>query len=148
MGKCYPTGVFQTQSGKVLGKLRGIIIHYTVGQCKGLDITTQKTLYVCEIQAESNTVILGNREDLFSRTAIISNFHWIYNEISYFTFHYLTQMRSRQQEQTATVYSQGIDDGRSVFDTPQRAIISGQAAVQYDGEIVLGIGEIQRVGDT
>lgn len=146
-GKCYPTGVFQTQSGKILGKHRGII-HYTVGQRKGLGVTAQKPLYVCEIRAESNTVILGNREDLFSRTAMISNFHWISSEIPNFPFRCLAKTRSRQQEQPVTVYPQGTNDVRIVFDHPQRAVTPGQAAVLYDGDIVLGGGEIQSGGDT
>lgn len=145
-GKCYPTGVFQTQSGKVLGKHRGII-HYTVGQRKGLGITSQKPLYVCQVQAERNTVLLGTWEDLFSRTAIIVNFHWISGESPTFPFRCLAKIRSRQQEQPVTVYLQDKDDVRIVFDHPQRAITPGQAAVLYDGEVVLGGGEIQRVGD-
>lgn len=146
-GRCYPTGVFQTQSGKVMGMHRGII-HYTVGQRKGLGITSQKPLYVCEIKAEGNTVILGNREDLFSSSCVVSNFHWISREIPNFPFRCLAKMRSRQQEQPVTVYPLGTEEVRIVFDHPQRAVAPGQAAVLYDGEIVLGGGEIQRGGDT
>lgn len=146
-GKHYPAGVFQTQSGEVVGTHRGII-HYTVGQRKGIGVASQKPLYVFKIEAASNTVVLGNREDLFSSSAVISNFHWISSEIPDFPFRCLAKIRSRQQAQPVTVYSQGTEDVRLVFDRPQWAITPGQAAVLYDGEIVLGGGEIQKRGDT
>lgn len=121
----------------------------TVGQRKWTWLSPpQKPLYVCEIRAESNTVLLGTREDLFSRTAKISNFHWISSEIPNFPFRCLAKTRSRQQEQPVTVYPQGTNDVRIVFDHPQRAVTPGQAAVLYDGDIVLGGGEIQSGGDT
>ena len=146
-GKRYPTGVFQTKSGEVLGRHRGII-HYTVGQRRGIGISAQRPLYVCQIQAESNTVILGNREDLDSGSAMISNVHWISGQIPQAPFRCRAKIRSRQQEQPATVYPQGPHDARIVFDHPQRAVTPGQAAVLYEGDVVLGGGEIQRAGDT
>ena len=146
-GKRYPTGVFQTKSGEVLGRHRGII-HYTVGQRRGIGISAQRPLYVCQIQAESNTVILGNREDLDSGSAMISNVHWISGQISQAPFRCRAKIRSRQQEQPATVYPQGPHDARIVFDHPQWAVTPGQAAVLYEGDVVLGGGEIQRAGDT
>lgn len=145
-GKSYPPGVFQTKNGKVLGTHKGII-HYTVGQRKGLGISSKEPLYVCEIQAGNNTIILGNREELFAKTAIVSNFHWISGEKPSFPFRCFAKTRSRQQEQPVTVYPQGTDDVRIEFDHPQSAITPGQAAVLYDGEIVLGGGEIQSAGD-
>ena len=146
-GKHYPAGVFQTQSGQVLGKHRGII-HYTVGQRKRLGISWPKPLYVCSIQAERNAVILGEREALFSRAAVLSRMHWISGDPPHFPLRCLAKIRSRQPEQTATVYPQGADGIRIVFDQPQRAVTPGQAAVLYDGEVVLGGGEIQSAGDT
>ena len=145
-GKCYPPGVFQGKDGKVLGTHRGII-HYTVGQRKGLGIPSQRPLYVCEIQAERNTVMLGHREDLFSGTAVVSKFHWISGRVPGSAFRCWAKLRSRQQEQPVTVYPQGADEVRLVFDRPQRAVTPGQAAVLYDGDTVLGGGEIQRAGD-
>lgn len=145
-GKRYPTGVFQTPSGEILGKHRGII-HYTVGQRKGLGIASQEALYVCEIQPEKNTIILGNRENLFSRAAVLSHFHWISSSIPRSPFRCSAKIRSRQQEQPVVVYPMENDEVRIVFDQPQRAITPGQAAVLYDGEMVLGGGEIQRADD-
>ena len=146
-GKQYPPGAFQTAGGEVLGEHRGII-HYTVGQRRGLGISAREPLYVCEIRPEENVVVLGNRESLFSETAEVSDFHWISKTIPAAPFRCFVKTRSRQKEQPATAYPIGKSEVRIVFDKPQRAITPGQAAVLYDGEIILGGGEIRRTSGT
>lgn len=146
-GKRCPEGVFQTTSGEVLGRHRGII-RYTIGQRKGLGISSRRPLYVCGIQAEDHTVVVGNWEELFSRTVILSDVHWICGKTPDFPLRCFAKIRSRQQEQPVTVYPQGAGGVRIVFDRPQRAVTPGQAAVLYDGETVLGGGEIQSAGGT
>lgn len=146
-GKRCPEGVFQTTSGEVLGRHRGII-RYTIGQRKGLGISSRRPLYVCGIRAEDHTVVVGNWEELFSRTVILSDVHWICGKTPDFPLRCFAKIRSRQQEQPVTVYPQGAGGVRIEFDRPQRAVTPGQAAVLYDGETVLGGGEIQSAGGT
>lgn len=142
-GKTYSQGDFKSVDGKFLGTHKGII-HYTLGQRKGLGISSEKPLYVCGISTEKNEVILGSNDDLFSCEAVVENFNWISGEISTEPIRCCAKVRYRQKEQSATAYP--IDDGKVkiVFDAPQRAITAGQSAVIYIGDTVIGGGEIMK----
>ena len=134
------TGNFIDKSGKILGAHKGII-HYTIGQRKGLGISSSSPLFVCDINAKNNTVTLGQSEDLFSIQAKVSDFHLISGESLKDEIKCKVKTRYRQKEQDAAVYPTEYG-AEIVFDTPQRAITPGQAAVLYDGDIVLGGGVI------
>jgi len=140
-GKKYEQGNFIDKDGNVIGTHRGII-HYTIGQRKGLGISASEPLYVCGIDTEKNTVTLGQNGDLFSTALTVGDFNWIAGEAPSEQFKASAKIRYRQKEQPATVYP--LDDGsvRIVFDEPQRAITPGQAAVIYEGDTVLGGGTI------
>lgn len=138
-GKKYPKGKFVTKDGKVLGEHSGII-NYTIGQRKGLGISYECPLYVCDICTKDNTVCLGKNEDLFKLEADAKEFNWIYGEPETESIKCKVKIRYKQKEQDATVYKTGKDSVHIVFDNPQRAITPGQAAVLYDGDTVLGGG--------
>lgn len=138
-GKQYPQGNFVTADGKVLGQHRGII-HYTVGQRKGLNISADRRLYVCAICPAQNTVCLGDRADLFQSTAVAQEFHWINGVPPATTLRCTAKIRYNQTEQPATVEVLSADRVRVTFDEPQRAITPGQALVLYQDDIVLGGG--------
>ena len=140
-GKKSQPGDFIKADGTVIGKHKGII-HYTIGQRKGLGISAPEPLYVCKIDPESNTVTLGSDSDLFSTTAYVWDFNWISGEAPDGEIRCKAKIRYRHREQSATVYPNGEDKIKIVFDEPQRAITPGQAAVLYDGDIVLGGGVI------
>ncbi len=140
-GKKYESGDFVDKSGNILGTHRGII-RYTIGQRKGLGISASEPLYVCGIDTENNTVTLGENSDLFSTTLTVGDFNWISGEAPSKPFRASAKIRYRQKEQPATVCPIDGGDVKIVFDEPQRAITPGQAAVLYDGEIVLGGGTI------
>lgn len=140
-GKQYPCGNFVDRHGKVLGQHRGII-HYTVGQRKGLNISADRRLYVGEICPADNTVCLCDRADLFRTQATVDEFHWINGVPSASSFRCQVKIRYNQQEQPATVTVLSADRVVIQFDEPQRAVTPGQAAVLYQGEIVLGGGVI------
>lgn len=140
-GKKSEPGDFIKTDGTVIGKHKGII-HYTIGQRKGLGISSPEPLYVCKIDPESNTVTLGANSDLFSTTAYVRDFNWISGEAPDGEIRCKAKIRYRHQEQAATVYPNGKDKIKIVFDEPQRAITPGQAAVLYDGDVVLGGGVI------
>lgn len=140
-GKAYPPGNFVDKDGNVLGRHKGII-HYTIGQRKGLGVSAATPLYVTKIDTEKNTVTLGLSEDLFSDTAMVEDFNFISGEAPTEPFRCSAKIRYRQKEQPATAYPDGDGKVKIVFDAPQRAITPGQAAVLYIGDTVIGGGTI------
>ncbi|MGN0526658.1 MAG: tRNA 2-thiouridine(34) synthase MnmA [Acutalibacteraceae bacterium] len=136
------SGNFVDKQGNVIGKHKGLI-HYTVGQRKGLGISAPQPLYVCKICPENNNIILGNNDDLFSTELDAADFNWISGETPKDKFRCKVKIRYRQPEQQATVIPMSKNTVHIIFDEPQRAITPGQAAVIYDGDTVLGGGTIQ-----
>ena len=135
-------GNFVDKQGNILGQHKGII-HYTIGQRKGLGLSSAEPLYVCEICPNDSTIALGSNDDLFSREADASHFNWISGEAPRSEFRCKVKIRYRQVEQWATIIPTGADTVHITFDEPQRAITPGQAAVLYDGDTVLGGGTLQ-----
>ena len=140
-GKSYPHGNFVGLDGKILGEHKGII-RYTIGQRKGLGLALPESLYVCEKRTDTNEVVLGRNEDLFSREFDVSDINWIAFDAPPEKFRASVKIRYRQKEQPAEIIKDGENRVHVVFDEPQRAITSGQAAVFYDGDTVVGGGTI------
>lgn len=140
-GKKYPCGDFVGTDGKVLGRHSGII-RYTVGQRKGLGLSLSKPMYVNKINVKKNTVVLGTDKELYGSVAVAENFNMIYAQLPATEIRCKVKVRYRQKEQWATVTAVDSATVQIIFDEPQRAITSGQAAVLYDGDIVLGGGTI------
>lgn len=140
-GKPCPPGRFLSTDGADLGAHKGVI-RYTVGQRRGLGISASEPLYVCAIDAQRNQVILGPDEALFSDTATVRDFHWISGEAPTSEIRCRVKIRYRQREQPAVLHPLPDGGAKIVFDAPQRAVTPGQAAVAYDGDTVLGGGEI------
>ena len=141
-GKESAEGNFVDKQGNNLGRHKGVI-HYTIGQRKGLGVSSTEPLYVCNICLKDGNVVLGSNDDLFSREADVSDFNWISGEVPGSEFRCKAKIRYRQPEQWVTVIPTGADTVHIVFDEPQRAITPGQAAVFYDGDTVLGGGTIK-----
>jgi tRNA-specific 2-thiouridylase len=135
-------GRFVDLEGRPIGTHRGLI-HYTIGQRKGLGNTWGKPVFVVAIDPAANTVTLGDSADLFRREVRVSQFHWIAGEPPAAPIRCTAKLRYRQAEQPAEADPAG--DGRVtlVFDEPQRAPTPGQYAVLYDGDTVLGGGRIE-----
>lgn len=142
-GKEYEPGDFVDMEGNVLGKHKGIVA-YTIGQRKGLGIAAKNPLYVCKLDTEKNQVILGSNEDLFSTSVDVADINWISGEAPTKEFTCKVKLRYRMKEQEAVVTPIGADKAHIEFKEPQRAKTPGQAAVFYDGEVVLGGGIIQK----
>ena len=136
-----PAGDFVDEDGHVLGRHKGIV-HYTVGQRKGLGIAADAPLYVKQINAASNRVVLSGNESLFSRELTANDFNWIAYDVPPRELCATARVRYHQREQAATVTVLGDGRVHLVFDEPQRAITPGQAVVLYDGDTVLGGGTI------
>lgn len=135
-------GPFLDLEGKVIGQHKGII-YYTLGQHKKLGLNQPDyPLYVVKIDPAKNAVIVGPSEALFSREAKVRDANWISGEVPEGPVRCQVKVRYRQEAQPATVTPTGQDTFTVQFDEPQRAITPGQAAVLYDGEVVLGGGTI------
>ena len=137
-------GDFTTRAGQVLGRHRGII-HYTIGQRKGLELGGGGTpWYVLEIDAARNRVVVGPREDLFTRDLVAGDLNWVgWAGPPAEPFRCEVQIRQRHKAAPATV---SADNGRLHvrFDEPQLSVTPGQIAVFYDGDVVLASGAIEK----
>ena len=134
-------GRFVDLQGNTLGVHQGLI-HYTVGQRKGLGVTFGRPMYVLAKNARENTVTLGPDEALFAREMLVERVNLISVERLSAPMRVRAKTRYRHAAQPAVLYPAEGDRVRVVFDEPQRAITPGQAAVFYDGELVVGGGTI------
>ena len=141
-GKAPEPGDFLDPAGKVLGRHQGII-RYTVGQHRGLGLGLNQAWYVVRIDPRTNTVTLGPKSALFTNTASTEAFHWIAGEPPAGPIRCAAKIRYRHPEQPCLLTP--LPDGgvRLDFDEPQRAVTPGQSAVVYDGDTVLGGGELR-----
>ncbi|MDR0640931.1 MAG: tRNA 2-thiouridine(34) synthase MnmA [Treponema sp.] len=140
-GKSYPPGDIRDKAGKLLGRHRGIV-RYTIGQRRGLGVAANERIYVSAKDLKTNTVILGPEGELYSKTLIAGDINLITCERLERPLRVRVKTRYLQAEQWATVEQTGDDCIRMEFDEAQRAITAGQAAVMYDGDLVLGGGTI------
>ncbi|MGI6394546.1 MAG: tRNA 2-thiouridine(34) synthase MnmA [bacterium] len=129
------------EKGKVLGRHKGII-HYTVGQRKGLGISSEKPLYVLKLDSKKNRVVVTSKEQLFSTVLTASSFNWLVDIKEFNEFRAFAKIRQKHREAPATVYLIGEKKVKVVFDEPQLSITPGQAVALYDGETLLGGGTI------
>ena len=142
-GKHYPAGDFLDRSGKVVGTHSGAV-RYTLGQRKGLGLAMGAPVYVCGKDMQANTVTVGPEEMLFDRIVYADEVNWIAIPELTAPLRVTARTRYHQTEQPATVYPAECGF-RLEFDQPQRAPTPGQAAVLYQGDVVLGGGTITRV---
>ncbi len=140
-GKVYPEGNFIDKDGNVLGRHNGII-RYTVGQRKGLGVAFGEPMYVCAVDPINNTVTLGKECELYSKTLRVNDVNLISISEIKEPMRLKVKIRYRQSEQWATVTQVREDMLEIEFDDPQRAVTKGQAAVLYDGDVVVGGGRI------
>lgn len=140
--KTYTEGDFVDLSGNILGRHQGVI-HYTIGQRKGLNISTGVPMYVCDINPNNNTVVLGTDNQLYTKKLIAKDINMISVPYLKEPIRLKVKVRYRHPEQWATVTQTDNDTLKIEFDNPQRAITKGQAVVLYDEDVVVGGGTIQ-----
>ena len=142
-GKTYPAGDILDQAGKVVGRHRGAA-GLTIGQRRGVGVSSSGRIYVCAKCMADNTVTVGPEEALYSSGCMAKDWNWLIVPPGG-PFDALVKTRYRQREQPARVCPQG-DWVRLEFAQPQRAVTPGQAAVVYDENgAVLGGGTIAQV---
>ncbi len=134
-------GDYVNIEGKKLGEHQGVI-HYTVGQRKGLGIALGKPAFVISKDALTNKVVLGDEEFLFYKKVLVTNTNFIPFDKLEKEMSVTAKLRYSQREQSAVIKPMENGDVLIEFDLPQRAPSSGQAAVFYDGDVVVGGGVI------
>jgi tRNA-uridine 2-sulfurtransferase len=139
-----PSGSIVDKQSKILGKHDGII-SYTVGQRKGLGISSPEPLYVVGIDAQNNTVIVGRKQDVFSSEFIADDVNWVSIEKITAPLTLKVRIRYLHAEAEAVVTPVDNDKVNIKFAKPQMAVTPGQSAVFYDGDVVAGGGTIERV---
>ena len=130
------------ENGAVIGRHNGVH-QFTIGQRKGLGFAAGKPMYVVALDREKNRVIVGDHLALRTTTCEVENINWIAQENRAQPLRALVKIRHKHIPAEATI--EALDSGRArvVFDEPQRAITSGQGAVFYEGDRVLGGGWIR-----
>ena len=134
-------GVIRDREGRELGRHDGIH-RFTIGQRKGLGLSTGVPLYVVDIDAESAAVTVGAKEDLERDTLTASRVNWIDGAVPPAPIRAHARIRHRHAEAPATIAPVTADRVSVVFDDTQSAITPGQAVVFYDGDVCLGGGWI------
>ncbi|HEV2697448.1 MAG TPA: tRNA 2-thiouridine(34) synthase MnmA [Terriglobales bacterium] len=142
-GESFPetAGELVTSDGRVIGEHSGIH-NFTVGQRKGLGVATGSPLYVLQIKGDSRQVVVGDQEQLYSKTLLTRKINLISSDELAHPTRVAVKIRHRHEAAAATIEKTAADEVLVTFDEPQRAITPGQAAVFYNADIVVGGGWI------
>lgn len=141
-GKESMPGNFVDEEGNVMGQHRGLI-HYTIGQRKGLGISSATPIFVRELRPETNEVVLCKSESLFSRDCHVDNVNYMAEEKLTEPVRAIGKIRYSHAGAPCTLYPQPDGTLLAQFDEPQRAMTPGQAAVFYQDDHVLCGGTIE-----
>jgi tRNA-specific 2-thiouridylase len=134
-------GPIVNTAGQELGRHRGIV-HYTVGQRQGIGIASGKRLYVKELCAKTNTVVMGTREEVFVAQCWVEDVNWISGEPPTDGYRCRVLPRYHHPGVAAQLVPEPGGVWRVQFEEAQFAVAPGQAAVFYDGDMVVGGGWI------
>lgn len=140
LGISSPEGSFIDKDGNILGAHSGII-NYTVGQRKGLG-AFGKPMFVTAVNAENNTVTIGENGSQYSRGLIADRMNYIAVDRLSEQIRAMVKIRFRAKEKPAAVIPNSDGTVTIMFDEPERSITPGQSAVIYDGDTVIGGGRI------
>ena len=140
-GREIPEGNFVTPDGKILGRHKGLI-HYTVGQRKGLGLALGYPAFVLEIRPDTNEVVIGTYEESLTHTVRADRINFMSVEDLTEPRRVFAKIRYNHKGAWCTVEKTGEDEIVCRFEEPQRAVTPGQAVVLYDREYVLGGGTI------
>ena len=134
-------GTIRDTGGNVVGRHEGVH-RFTVGQRKGLGLSSPVPLYVVGIDAGQKTITVGPREALERTTLTASGVNWIAGGAPAAGSRVTAQIRYRHRDAAASIEPLEGNRVRVNFDSPQSAVAPGQALVMYDGDVVVGGGWI------
>jgi tRNA-specific 2-thiouridylase len=142
-GEQFPesSGELVASTGEVIGRHEGIS-SFTVGQRKGLGVSSPTPLYVLKIDSASHRVTVGADAELATQTLRANRLNWISIPVLNAPMRVQAKIRHRHEPAWATLEPVGVDEVVATFDEPQRAVTPGQSAVFYDGDEVVGGGWI------
>lgn len=140
------SGQLVTTDGHVLGEHQGLG-NYTIGQRKGLGIATGTPLYVINLDTARNRVVVGSNQDLLKSRLLVRKVNWIRPVDLDESFEAQVKIRNKHFPASARIEVHPNGEAFVEFETPQRAITPGQAAVFYDDDEVVGGGWIAGVLD-
>jgi len=135
-------GKIVNEAGQILGKHRGII-HYTIGQRRGLGIASRRPLYVSRIDASSNRIIVSEHENR-SKGLVVTDLNLIAVDRIEQPRQIEVKIRLKHRQAEATVFPPDGNQTRILFEEPQMSVTPGQSAVLYAGDTVLGGGIITK----
>ena len=136
----YP-GPIVDSKGQILGHHSGII-HFTVGQRRGMGIAAPHPLYVLEINTSKNEIVVGPNDCLYKKDLLADQINWISEDKIVSSVQAKARIRYKHKEAEALLVPLASEKIRVEFEKPQRAITPGQAVVFYNGNVVLGGGTI------
>ncbi len=136
-------GPIQDTSGKRIGSHNGLHL-FTIGQRKGINCPAPQPYYVCKLDIAGNTLIVGCKEEIYSKELLVTDINWITPAPSS-PIKVATRVRYRHTESPSTLYPLDRNRARVVFKYPQKALTPGQGAVFYCKDTVLGGGWIDTV---
>lgn len=137
----FPPGDILDRDGRILGRHEGLL-HYTVGQRRGLHVASDRPLFVLELDVRNNALLAGPEEDLYASSLVADDASYLGApppadaEVD-------AKIRYRSTAFAATFTPQASDAFALDFDPPQRAVTPGQLAVLYDGDRLVGGGTIR-----
>ena len=134
-------GPIVNRSGQVLGEHGGLAL-YTIGQRRGLGISAPHPLYVLELNAKRNTVVLGPADELGQRELLAEDVSYVMGKSPPEPMEVTAKIRYQTGEAPAHWVPLGNRQARVTFDYPQRDITPGQGVVAYQGEVLIGGGII------
>lgn len=140
-GKLPPVGNFVDKNGKILGQHKGII-HYTIGQRKGLNLAMGHPVFVTEIRPETNEVVIGEAEDVFTDSLLCNNLNFMAVEDIDKPVEVLAKIRYSHAGAPCIIERITDKTIQCTFKEPVRAVTSGQAVVFYQNDYVFGGGTI------
>lgn len=136
----FKEGNIVNKENVVLGRHRGII-RYTIGQRRGLGISSKEPLYVIKLDKEKNLVIVSSENDIYEKEVIVDSINLQAIDEIYDGMEVMAKIRYSAKEASARLFNYN-GKVKAVFDEPQRAVTPGQSIVFYDGDVLLGGGKI------
>lgn len=134
-------GLIVDTKGKTIGSHKGIHL-FTIGQRRGINCPASKPYYVIRIDADTNSVVVGSKNELLTNHCKVANINWIAKSFtSPVKVH--TRIRYRSKEIPSTLFPEAGNCATIEFESPQSAVTPGQGAVIYIGDEVIGGGFIE-----
>ena len=139
------TGPIYDTEGAQIGQHEGTPF-YTIGQRKRIGVAAGRPLFITRIDAQSNAIFMGDRDELAERDVLIEDVNWIDCILPELPRDVTCKIRYKDPGAAATIVGADTHSARLHFDEPQFAITPGQSAVMYDGDVVVGGGIIESTG--